>query len=226
MDGISPRYIINRISATLAEDGITSISPIDIIRSIRSGFVSNPKLDQKEIERLENILTHVIEEYSKVAKNEVQKAFFLNFKGEVSNLLQNYMDQVEAYLDGAKIEDEWGNLCEPNERLMRSIEEKVKITESGKKSFRQEIFRKMLRSANEDGSYNYQDHPRLREGLEKQLFDERQDVIRLTVSTRNPDENALKKLNIVIEALVDHHGYTAESANNLLKYVSSLMARS
>lgn len=226
MDGVSPRYIINRISATLAEDGVTSISPIDIIRSIRSGFVSNPKLDQKEIERLENILTHVIEEYSKLAKNEVQKAFFLNFEEEVSNLLQNYMDQIEAYLDGAKIEDEWGNLCDPDERLMRSIEEKVKITESGKKSFRQEIFRKMLRAANEDGSYNYKDHPRLREGLEKQLFEERQDVIRLTVSTRNPDENALKKLNVVIEALVDHHGYTAESANNLLKYVSSLMARS
>jgi serine protein kinase len=47
----------------------------------------------------------------------------------------------------------------------------------------------------------------------------------LTVSSRNPDENALKKLNVVIEALCDHHGYTPESANNLLKYVSSLMAR-
>ena len=226
MDGVSPRYIINRISSTLAEDGVKTISPVDIIRSIRSGFVSNPKLDEKEIERLENILTYVIEEYSKIAKNEVQKAFFLNFEEEVSNLLQNYMDQIEAYLDGSKIEDEWGNLCDPNEKLMRSIEEKVKITESGKKSFRQEIFRKMLRAANEDGSYNYKDHPRLREGLEKQLFDERQDVIRLTVSTRNPDENALKKLNVVIEALVEKHGYTAESANNLLKYVSSLMARS
>jgi len=225
MDGVSPRYIINRISATLAEDGVSSISPVDIIRSIRSGFISNPKLDEKEIERLENILTFVIEEYSKLAKNEVQKAFFLNFEEEVSNLLQNYMDQVEAFLDGSKIEDEWGNLREPDERLMRSIEEKVKITESGKKSFRQEIFRKMLRSANDNGTYNYKEHPRLREGLEKQLFDERQDVIRLTVSTRNPDENALKKLNVVIEALCDHHGYTPESANNLLKYVSSLMAR-
>jgi serine protein kinase len=225
MDGVSPRYIINRISATLSEDGVSSVSPVDIIRSIRAGFVSNPKLDEKETERLENVLTFVIEEYSKLAKNEVQKAFFLNFEEEVSNLLQNYMDQVEAFLDGAKIEDEWGNLRDPDERLMRSIEEKVKITESGKKSFRQEIFRKMLRSANDNGSYNYKEHPRLREGLEKQLFDERQDVIRLTVSSRNPDENALKKLNVVIEALCDHHGYTPESANNLLKYVSSLMAR-
>jgi serine protein kinase len=109
---------------------------------------------------------------------------------------------------------------------MRSIEEKISVTDSGKKSFRQEIYRKMLKSANENsGEYNYKDHPKLREALEKQLFDERQDVIRLTVSTRNPDGDELKRINVVIDALCDKYSYTAESANKLLKYVSSLMAR-
>ena len=136
------------------------------------------------------------------------------------------MDHVGAYLDGANIEDEWGEFTAPNERLMRSIEEKVGITESGKNSFRQEIFRKMLRSAqNGGGAYNYKDHVKLREALEKQLFDERQDVIRLTVSSRNPDEEELKRVNVVVATLCDKHGYTAESANKLLRYVSSLMAR-
>ena len=226
MGGISPRYIINRISSTLTEDGAFCITPIDIIRSIRDGFISNPKLDRTEIDRLENILTKVIEEYSKIAKNEVQKAFFLNFEEEVKNLLQNYMDQIGAYLDGHKIEDEWGDMQEPNERLMRAIEEKINITESGKKSFRQEIYRKMLRSANENsGDSNYRDHPKLREALEKQLFDERQDVIRLTVSTRSPDKDELKRINVVVETLCDKYNYTPESANRLLRYVSSLMAR-
>jgi len=109
---------------------------------------------------------------------------------------------------------------------MRSIEEKVGISESGKKSFRQEIYRKMLRSAkNGDGTYNYKDHVKLREALEKQLFDERQDVIRLTVSSRNPDEEELKRVNVVIATLCEKYGYTAKSANKLLRYVSSLMAR-
>jgi serine protein kinase len=226
MSGVSPRYIVNRISSTLAQDGVKCITPIDIIRSIRDGFKSNPKLDSKEIEKLENIMTSVIEEYSKIAKNEVQKAFFVNFEEELQNLLNNYMDHVGAYLDGTRIEDEWGALKDPSERLMRSIEEKVGVTESGKKSFRQEIYRKMLRSAkNGGGSYNYKDHPKLKEALEKQLFDERQDVIRLTVSTRNPDEESLKRINVVINTLCEKHGYTAESANKLLRYVSSLMAR-
>jgi len=226
MSGISPRYIVNRISATLSQEGVRCVTPIDVIRSIRDGFKTNPKLDQKEIDKLETIMVSVIEEYSKIAKSEVQKAFFVNFEDELQNLLNNYMDHVGAFLDGTKIEDEWGGLKDPNERLMRSIEEKVGITESGKKSFRQEIYRKMLKSAKlNGGSYNYKEHPKLREALEKQLFDERQDVIRLTVSTRNPDEESLKRINVVINTLCEKHGYTAESANKLLRYVSSLMAR-
>ncbi len=226
MSGISPRYIINRISTTLTNGDEDFITPIDLIRSIRDGFESNPKLSKKDIEQYEDLLTTVIEEYSVIAKNEVQKAFFVNFEKEIENLLNNYMDQVESYLDGTKVEDEWGDLHDPNERLMRSIEEKIRVTDSGKRSFRQEIYRKMLKSAsNNGGSYNYKDHPKLREALEKQLFDERQDVIRITVSSRTKDEDTLKRINVVVDTLVEKHGYTVGSANELLKYVSSLMAR-
>jgi serine protein kinase len=226
MVGISPRYIINRISSTLAEDNSDCITPVDIIRSIRDGFSTNPKLDTQAVEKLENILTTVIEEYGKIARNEVQKAFFVNFEKEVQGLLSNYMDNVGAYLDNANIEDEWGEPAEPNERLMRSIEEKVGVTESGKKSFRAEIYRKMLRSLSSgEKTYSYKDHPKLREALEKQLFDERQDIIRLTVSSRNPDKEELKRINVVIATLCDKYGYNASSANKLLRYVSSLMAR-
>jgi len=224
MSGISPRYVINRISSELA-NGKTFVTPIDIVRSLRDGFESNPKIDRAETERLEALLVLIIEEYNKMARNDVQKAFFVNFEQEIGNLLKNYLEQVEAFLDGTELEDEWGNPAEPDERLMRSVEEKIQISENGKTSFRQEIYRKMLRSLKNHGEYRYQDHPHLREALEKQLFDERQDVIRLTVSSRNPDANELKRVNGVVEVLCEKHGYTAASANQLLRYVSSLMAR-
>jgi len=226
MNGVSPRYVINRISSCLAEDETTCITPIDVIRSIRAGFKTNPKLDRKEVERLDSIFTTIIEEYGKIARNEVQKAFFVNFEKEIENMLSNYLDNVEAFLDGDKVEDEWGELHDSNERLMRSIEEKINISQSGRKSFRQEIYRKMLRSARDNGFYNFKDHPRLREALEKQLFDERQDVIRLTVSSNTKDEETLKRINVVIKTLSEKYGYSVESANKLLRYVSSLMARS
>lgn len=220
MHGVSPRYVINRISSKLAEDNLNSITPLDIVRSLRDGMKTNPKVDKKEADRLETILLYVLEEYEKLAKNDVQKAFFVNFESEIANLLKNYMEHVDAFLDNGVLVDEWGDSTEPSERLMRSIEEKIGVSESGKTSFRQEILRKMLRNGGK-----YEEHPALKEALEKQLFDERQDVIRLTVSARNPDEEELKRINVVVGTLCDKYGYTADSANQLLRYVNSLMAR-
>ena len=90
----------------------------------------------------------------------------------------------------------------------------------------QEIYRKMLKSARDNGFFNFKDHTKLREALEKQLFDERQDVIRLTGSSNTKDEETLKRINVVIDTLCSKYDYTTESANKLLRYVSSLMARS
>jgi len=129
-------------------------------------------------------------------------------------------------LDNNKVENEWGELVEHDEALLRSIEEKIGITSTGKESFRAEVYRRMIRSKSETGSYEYESHPKLKEALQKQLFDERKDVIKLTVSTRNPDAEALKKLNEVVCVLVDKYGYNEESANELLRYVSNIMSKS
>jgi serine protein kinase len=225
MDGISPRYVVNRISACFTKYGKTYITPMDIVRSIKEGFSTNAKLTKDDINRFENIITTVMEEYNKIATNEVQKAFFLNFEHEIKDLLNNYIDNVGAYLDDDKVKNEWGDLEEPNHRLMRSVEEKIGVTDGGKDAFRQEVYRKMIKSKSETGIYDYQSHPRLKEALQKQLFEERSDIIRLTVSVRNPDPEALKRLNEVIKTLSEQCGYTPESANDLLRYVSSIMAK-
>jgi len=225
MEGISPRYVVNRLSACFTKYDVRYITPIDALRSIKEGFVTNAKLSSEDIERYEDLISQVISEYNKLACNEVQKAFFLNFEGEIRNLLNNYIDNAICYLDDKKIENEWGEYEEPDLRLMRGVEEKIGVTESGAESFRQEVVRKMLRIKSEKGEYDYKAHARLREALQKQLFEERSDVIRLTVSVRNPDPDALKRLNEVIDTLCKHHGYIPDSANDLLRYVSNIMAK-
>jgi len=225
LDGISPRYIVNRLAACFAKHDVTMVTPISALRSIEEGLPTNAKLNKEDIAKFKNLIAICVEEYSKIACNEVQKAFFVNFEHEIKTLLSNYIDNVGAYLDDAKVENEWGDLVEPDEALMRSIEEKVEVTNTGKDSFREEVYRKMIRSKSEQGSYDYQSHPKLKEALQKQLFDERKDVIKLTVSSRNPDPEGLKKLNEVVAALVDNYGYTADSANELLRYVSNIMSK-
>jgi serine protein kinase len=129
-------------------------------------------------------------------------------------------------LDQTKLTDPiTGEEVAPDERLMRSIEDKVQVPEHGKDSFRNEIFRKVAMAHRRGERFDYSTHEKLKTAIEKQLFEERRDTIKLTISARNPDHEQLRKLNDVVDRLVAHEGYCSDCANELLKYVSSLLAR-
>jgi serine protein kinase len=226
MDGISPRYIVNRLSAAFVKHGTKYVTPISALRSIQEGFETNAKLSLDDIDKFQDFISDVIEEYNKIARNEVQKAFFVNFEGEIKALLNNYIDNALAFLEDNRIKNEWGEFEEPNEALMRKVEEKIGVTDEGKRSFREEVTRKMLQIKATKGEYDYKAHARLNEALKEQLFDERSPVIRMTVETRNPDPDALRRLNEVIDTLVKKFEYTVESANELLRYVNNIMSKS
>ena len=226
MDGISPRFVINRISAAFTRPGAKCVNPIDALRSIKDGIESHNGLTKEQKERYINLIADARKEYDEIARTDVQKAFFVSFEKEAQTLLDNYLDSVEAYLDDTKLTDPiTGEEVSPNEKLMRSIEDKVKVSESGKDAFRNEIFRKVAMAQRRGDRFDYRTHDKLREAIEKQLFDERRDTIKLTVSTRNPDPEQLRKINEVVNTLIEREGYCTECSNELLKYVSSLLAR-
>ncbi|MBI3329522.1 MAG: protein prkA [Nitrospinae bacterium] len=226
MDGISPRFVINRISSSLIRPNTKCINPIDVLRAIKDGFDTHGAFKREDREKFDNLIADVRREYDEIAKTDVQKAFFVSFEREALTLLDNYLDNVEAYLDDKKIVDPLTEEeREPDEKLMRSIEEKVKVPESGKDAFRNEIFRKVAMAQRRGERFDYTTHEKLKEAIEKQLFEERRDTIKLTVSTRNPDPDQLRKVNEVVDTLVRKETYCAECANELLKYVSSLLAR-
>jgi serine protein kinase len=51
------------------------------------------------------------------------------------------------------------------------------------------------------------------------------DVVKITTSAKTPDPEQLRRINEVIDRLVKDHGYTVESANELLSYVGTLLSR-
>ena len=226
MDGISPRFVINRISSSLIRPNTKCINLIDVLRALKEGFDTHGTFKREDREKFDNLIADVRREFDEIAKNDVQKAFFISFEQESLTLLDNYLDHVEAYLDNKKLIDPvTEEERDPDEKLMRSIEEKVKVPESGKDAFRNEIFRKVAMAQRRGERFDYTTHEKLKEAIEKQLFEERRDTIKLTVSTRNPDPDQLRKINEVVDTLVRKEGYCAECANELLKYVSSLLAR-
>jgi serine protein kinase len=226
MDGISPRFIINRISSSLIKPDTRCINPIDVLRAIKAGVDTQGQFKKADRERFNNLIADARREYDEIARTDVQKAFFVSFEQEAVTLLDNYLDNVEAYLDQTKLTDPiTGEEVPPDEKLLRSIEEKVQVPEHGKDSFRNEIFRKVAMSHRHGEKFDYTTHEKLKEAIEKQLFEERRDTIKLTITSRSPDTEQLRKLNEVVDTLVSREGYCSDCANELLKYVSSLLAR-
>jgi len=223
LSGISPRFITNRIAAAfVANPDSNTITPVDVLRSIREGFDTSAQFNSDTKEALETLIHEARGEYDALAKADVQKAFFVSFDHEIRALLSNYADNILAYLDSSDLENEFGETIAPDENFMRAIEENVGVSEAMKETFRNEVARKV--SAGID-SFDYTQHPKLKKALEEQLFEERRDTIKLTVTSRNPDPEAIKRINKVVESLVEHYGYNEASANMLLRYVQNLMAR-
>jgi serine protein kinase len=226
MDGISPRYVINRLSNALVKDGTTCINPIDALRALRDGLEQHTSYKREDRERLLNFVSEARKEYDDLAKKEVQKAFVYSFEDSARTLFNNYLDNVEAYCNKQKIKDPiTEDEVEPDEKLMRSVEEQIGVSEVAKKTFREEILIRISSLARRGQAFDYRSHERLREAIEKKLFADLRDVVKITTSTKTPDEEQLRRINEVVDRLIEQQGYCAVCANELLKYVGTLLNR-
>jgi serine protein kinase len=226
MSGIDPRYVMNRISSALIRAEAPCINALDILRALKEGFDQHPSITQEERERLMNFIAMARREYDEMAKREVQKAFVYSFEESAKTLLDNYLDNVEAYCNGQRMKDPiTGEEMEPDEKLMRSIEEQIGVTENAKRTFREEILIRISMYARKGKVFDYHSHERLREAIEKKLFADLKDVVKITTSSKTPDETQLRRLNDVIRRLIDEHGYCPVCANELLQYTGSLLNR-
>lgn len=226
MAGIDPRYVINRISSALIRSDATCINALDILRALKDGLDQHPSITRQQRERYLNFISYARKEYDELAKKEVQKAFVYSYEESAKTLLDNYLDNVEAYCNWTKIRDPiTGEELDPDEKLMRSIEEQIGISENAKKAFREEILIRISAYARKGRKFDYNSHERLREAIQKKLFADLKDVVKITTSTKTPDEDQLKKVNEVTARLMDEYGYCPVCANELLRYVGSLLNR-
>ena len=226
MHGIDPRYVINRISSAIIRKEVPSINALDVLRSLKDGLDQHASISQEDREKYMNYIAVARKEYDDIAKNEVQRAFVYSYEESAKTLMNNYLDNVEAYCNKNRIRDPLtGEEMNPDEKLMRSIEEQIGVSENAKKAFREEILIRLSAFARKGKRFEYDSHERLREAIQKKMFADLKDIVKITTSTKTPDELQLKKINEVIATLIDEHGYNSTSANELLQYVGSLLNR-
>jgi serine protein kinase len=143
MQGISPRYIQDKISnALVSEQAHRGKMHQPVHGDERAGIglePSQPITDEETKKRYRDLLGMVKEEYEDILKSEVQRAISAD-EDAIKRLCSNYIENVRAYTQHEKVRNKYtGKDEEPDERLMRSIEEKIDIPESRKDDFRQEI---------------------------------------------------------------------------------------
>jgi serine protein kinase len=226
MKGIDPRYVINRISSAIIRKDNPSISALDVLRALKDGLDQHASISNEDRERFMNFISVARREYDEIAKKEVQKAFVYSYEESAKTLMDNYLDNVEAFCNKNKLRDLLtGEEMNPDEKLMRSIEEQIGISENAKKAFREEILIRISAYARKGKRFDYKSHERLREAIQKKLFADLKDIVKITTSSKTPDEQQLKKINEVVVTLIDEYGYNPTSANELLRYVGSLLNR-
>lgn len=228
LEGISPRYVQDKISnALVVNPTATSLNPFMVLNELEAGLQHHSLIGNEEIRQLYRQLISVVkEEYTDIVKNEVQRAIAAD-EDALTRLCGNYIDNVKAYTQREKVKNRFtGDDEEPDERLMRSIEEKIEIPESRKDDFRREIMNYIGALAIDGKTFNYKTNERLQKALEMKLFEDQKDTIKLTsLVSQVVDKDTQEKIDIVKSRLIRNYGYNEESATDVLQYVASIFAR-
>jgi serine protein kinase len=230
LEGISPRYIQDKLSNALVaaqQNNRGSVNPFMVLNELESGLKNHSLLSNEELKNdYRELLGVVKQEYEEIIKAEVQRAISAD-ESALQRLCANYIDNVKAYTQKEKVRNQFTGMDEePDERLMRSIEEKIEIPESRKDDFRREVMNYIGALAIEGKKFNYKMNERLHKALELKLFEDQKDSIKLTsLVTSVTDKDTQEKIDIVKTRLIKDFGYDEISATDVLHYVASIFAR-
>ncbi len=228
MHGISPRYIQDKISnAIVAHPDEDSVNPFMVLHELEIGLRHHSLItSQEQLQHFKELLAVVKEEYEDIVKNEVQRAIAAD-EDALARLCSNYIDNVKAYTQREKVRNRYtGNYEEPDERLMRSVEEKIDIPEGRKDDFRREIMNYIGALAIDGKKFDYKTNERLQKALELKLFEDQKDTIKLTSLVSNVvDKATQEKIDVVKSRLIRNYGYNESSATDVLTFVASIFAR-
>ena len=230
LDGISPRYIQDKLSNAIVaaqQSNKGSVNPFMVMNELESGLKHHSLLSNEELKNeYRELLSVVKQEYEEIIKAEVQRAISAD-ESALARLCGNYIDNVKAYTQKEKVRNQFtGQDEEPNEPLMRSIEEKIDIPESRKDDFRREIMNYIGALAIEGKKFDYKMNERLHKALELKLFEDQKDSIKLTSLVSSvTDKSTQEKIDIVKTRLIKDFGYDEISATDVLHYVASIFAR-
>ena len=215
MAGISPRYVMNRLSSVTTSADIPCVGPLKALDSLWQGLRENVNLEDSDHARHLGFVKDAVDEYSNRAIMEVQRAFKEGFEQAASDLLVEYLGHVGSSVsgDGAA------------EREMREMEKYAGIAERGRTKFRQEVDQYFSSLKRRGVPFDYTAEPRLKAAVEARMFPSRRQVERTLTKPRFARQRAewRRERSAIYSRLIDSYGYCEMCAEDLIEYVVNVL---
>lgn len=231
MQGISPRYIQDKISNAVVKDPTgTCVTAFMVLQELEEGLSTHSLIkEQSKRDALKALLKEVSSEYDEMVREEVEQAVASDPRA-IEELYNNYIANLRAYKQGgpnARVRNALTNREEPySERLLREVEEKIGVGEREKDDFRTKVFESIAQHALAGKTFDYKSDDRLYRALRKKLFDDRKDHIKLSsLRTRVVDPEEQEKIEVIKGRLKKDFGYCDVCAGVVLYHVASIFAR-
>jgi serine protein kinase len=226
--GLSARYIQDSLSNCLARNK-HYVNVFHVMSELKSRLTNCSLITNvDDIKRYEYCAELAIKELDEILKNEVQKAL-VNDEKAIERLCSKYIDNVISYVNDEKmIHPITKEKMDPDERLMRSIEEKNGIPEQGCDDFRRSLAAFIGTLSTRGKQFHWHSNAELKRALEAKLFEDVKDTIKLSSLTKEAaqlDPELQEKIDAIKTRLIKQYGYNDQSATDVLDYVSSIFAR-
>ena len=217
MHGISPRSVMNRLSARSSLQDICCLSALDAIDSLWQGRGESVGLSEDETTRYLEFITMAVNEYGRQAIEAVQKAIDENFESAAESMLIDYLSDIAAWQENDSTEGARGEL----ERRLKEMERHAGINEKGRKKFRLEVSRLFPDYGNRGIAYDYTAEHRLRAAIEKRLLPDKKalkSVLEPPKALERQEEWRRQRRGIY-DRLIAQYGYCSECAEDTVEYV-------
>ena len=225
MTGISPRYVMNRLSAVASQPNVRCVTPLSAIGSLWDGLEENVSYNSDVASKVAH-LKDAVQAYNDMAVRQVQIASEEAFEAKANDLLAGYLTDTSAYLeDISKGQYRPTSADAERERDMRELERVLGIADRSKDQFRREIQERVADWQSRDWAFEYDSDPRLKEAIEKQILITPNELKKNLVRPRFARQRVEweRRWSSITSRLVDSYGYCNICANDLVEYVDHIL---
>lgn len=228
LNGIPPTFMTEIVSSIMTAHP-ECITPVEALRECRDFIGKNPAKLPPEfrvpaiLEGLVKLVEIEATNYEVLLVKIVKQAMRGDYETAAQTQFNAYLDEAEAFVNKKKIIVDLRNKeeREPNEHLMRKIEEQGGITENNKREFREQTLMNYSTKVREKQRGNgrhqqqgkvelsYAEFPELKDALERIVTgvseEDAERIILSQLGLPHPDQQ--KRLDETRDRMVEHHGF-------------------